>query len=230
MFGTAKTKLMIVCDEKTEQYANYLRQLISANDDKDGEIIGTEDGTVNVSVWLENEYSDNKHTVSSNEHILFVGDNKTSRSEASSMNIVFNEHGLKYGWLGKRGILTVDDKPLSVDEYNSFFEFATKYQIELEKILKKRFAQPADNIKTSSENKNTNESERNKKIVDGFAATALAVGRFTLQPIYSVAGGVALAVSEGVDKAQTRKKVKDQQYRVLTMVFYVDALSKFLEE
>lgn len=30
----ATKKLIIVCDEKTEQYANYLRQLISTNDDK----------------------------------------------------------------------------------------------------------------------------------------------------------------------------------------------------
>lgn len=42
----ATKKLIIVCDEKTEQYANYLRQLISTNDDKDGEVVGIADGSV----------------------------------------------------------------------------------------------------------------------------------------------------------------------------------------
>ena len=48
--GKATKKLIIVCDEKTEQYANYLRQLISTNDDKDGEVVGIADGTVEAAV------------------------------------------------------------------------------------------------------------------------------------------------------------------------------------
>lgn len=50
MMGKATKKLIIVCDEKTEPYANYLRQLISTNDDKDGEVVGIEDGTVEAAV------------------------------------------------------------------------------------------------------------------------------------------------------------------------------------
>ena len=75
----AKTKLIIVCDEKTEQYANYLRQLISTNDDKDGEVKGVVDGSVEAAVWLDKEYIANKATISSSEHILFIGDNKVSK-------------------------------------------------------------------------------------------------------------------------------------------------------
>lgn len=101
MIGKATKKLIIVCDEKTEPYANYLRQLISTNDDKDGEVVGIEDGTVEAAVWLEKEYLANKAQISSNEHILFIGDNKTSKSESSSMIVKYDKYGMKYGWLGK---------------------------------------------------------------------------------------------------------------------------------
>ena len=49
-------KLIITCDSKVEQYANYLRQLISANDDKDGEIVGVKDGELEVVVWNDKQY------------------------------------------------------------------------------------------------------------------------------------------------------------------------------
>ena len=37
----AKTELMIVCDEKLMEYANYLMALIGQNDDVDGDVVGT---------------------------------------------------------------------------------------------------------------------------------------------------------------------------------------------
>ena len=64
-------KLIIVCDGKTEKYANYLRQLISLKDDTDDKIIGSKDGTVDVAVWLEKDYVANKQTVSTNQYVLF---------------------------------------------------------------------------------------------------------------------------------------------------------------
>ena len=33
------TKLIIVCDDKTEKYANYLRQLVSTDDDEEGKVV-----------------------------------------------------------------------------------------------------------------------------------------------------------------------------------------------
>lgn len=53
MFGNNMKKLIIVCDNKTEEYANLLRQLISSKDDTENEVVGIEDGTVGVVVWLE---------------------------------------------------------------------------------------------------------------------------------------------------------------------------------
>ena len=58
MFEQNIKKLIIVCDDNTVGYANYLRQLVSANDDEDDVIVGTKDDAIKVSVWLEKHYLD----------------------------------------------------------------------------------------------------------------------------------------------------------------------------
>ena len=59
MIGNNKNRLIIVCDDRTEKYANYLRQLISTNDDSEGEVVGIADGSVEVAVWTDKEYINN---------------------------------------------------------------------------------------------------------------------------------------------------------------------------
>ncbi len=223
-------KLIIVCDGKTEKYANYLRQLISLKDDTDDKIIGSKDGTVDVAVWLEKDYVANKQTVSTNQYVLFIGKNKTSKNEDSSMNVVFDEHNMKYGWLGKRGMLRVDDKALTAEEYDSFYEFALGYKNELERIVLKHNSGSS----SKSREKNTKDDAASKKsiptdsIINGVATAAVAIGTYTLSPIIGLTGAAALGVS-AVSKVQIQKKIKDQQYRTLIVMFYVDGLKNFLE-
>ena len=109
MFEQNTTKLIIVCDDKTVGYGNYLRQLVSANDDEDDVIVGTKDGSIKVSVWLEKHYLDNMPTISSSEHVLFIGENQASKNEISSMDVKFDKFGMRYGWLGKRGMMLVSE-------------------------------------------------------------------------------------------------------------------------
>lgn len=49
--------------------------LISAKDDKEGEVVGVADGSVEAVVWSEKAFADNEPTLSSNAHVLFIGDN-----------------------------------------------------------------------------------------------------------------------------------------------------------
>ena len=84
MIGKATQKLIIVCDEKTESYANYLRQLISTNDDKDGQVVGVEDGTVNVAVWLEKDYLANKA-----QHLIINNHNSTLTKPSIFHSVLF---------------------------------------------------------------------------------------------------------------------------------------------
>ena len=49
-----------------------------------------------------------------------------------------------------------------------------------------------------------------------------------MSPIIGLTGAAALGVS-AVSKVQIQKKIKDQQYRTLIVMFYVDGLKNFLE-
>lgn len=121
-------KLIVVCNEKTREYASYLVQLISANDDNGEKIIGTKDGTVEAVVWLEKEYENNRATLSSNDHILFIGKSKFIKNESAHINIKFDEYGMQCGWLGKRACMCVHKRIATKKEYDNFFKLWKKYQ------------------------------------------------------------------------------------------------------
>ena len=128
MIKKKKKKLIIVCDETTIKYGNYLRQLITTNDDVEETVIGVEDGTVDAVVWDIKQYADNAPTLSASSYLLFIGENKASKSEIRTMPIKFNRFGMKYGWRGKRGVVIVDkvlkdpDLISEFDLYNAQFE------------------------------------------------------------------------------------------------------------
>ena len=236
-------QLVLVCDEKSGPYANYLKQLIGSNDDKDGEIVGVEDGTVKAVVWHEKEYIDNRGQLNSNDHVLFIGNSKVSKGETSSMITKYEKYGMKYGWLGKSGMLQVSDELLTEEDYDKFINLCKKYEIKLEKIVMKH------------SKKKTKEKVKEAGVAGGAAAAGAvgaigggALGAAGAAPL--VAGGIGIASGvaagafagaiipavaivgayNGINKYQMKKKIKDQQYRALTVIMYIDGLKKFLEE
>lgn len=242
MLGKATKKLIIVCDDKTEAYANYLRQLISTNDDKDGTTIGIADGSVDAAVWLEKDYIANKAQISSNEHILFIGDGKVSRNEASSMIIKYEKYGMKYGWLGKRAMMVVDDEMLKPDTYDEFIDYCLGYQADFEKVAMKRsktktIEQKQDGgaigeEKANNDNPDSKSGKPKNKLagalaVAGAAAAGAVAGVGALVP--GVGAGLAIGINKGINSIQAHKKVKDQQYRALAVILYIDGLQEFME-
>lgn len=233
MIGKTAKKLIIVCDEKTKDYANYLRQLISLNDDKEGEVVGVADGSVEAAVWTDKEYLANSAKVSSNEHVLFIGENKVSKSEISSMITRYDKFGMKYGWLGKRGMLIVDNELLAPEEYDQFIEYCGGYETKFEKIVMKRpnFANLGEKkeeppvIEEATEVVEVVGDLDEQKPKKGIAL-GLGVAAALLSPV--VAAG-AVGVYKGVSQVTVHKKVKDQQYRALTAIMYMDALTEFME-
>lgn len=127
-------KLIIVHDKRSEEYANYLNQLISQNDDVDDKVVGCKDGTVTSTVWNEEQYKANKPKLTSNSYVLFIGDNKFINTETKNMNVYFNQYGMRYGWLGKRATMYVSKDILKEKDYNEFMEFFQKYNENFEKV------------------------------------------------------------------------------------------------
>lgn len=203
-------KLIIVCEEKCRQYGDYLAQLISLEDDKEDETVGTKDGEVAAQVWLEKDYKANAAQLSSNQYILFIGQDKLIKEKSSHMNMGLAEFGMKYGWLGKQAVLSVE-KVVEADKYENFISYAQNYQQNVERLIK---------------------SKDKKALKAGAAAGAAGVAKagalavispVALVPIAGIGAGVM-----AVKKFTLNSKIKEQQYSCAVMKFYLDDLSKFL--
>lgn len=210
MLGEKTTKLIIVCDEKTSEYANYLRQLVSMKDDTADEIVGVKDGTVEVAVWLEKDYVANMATISSKEHILFIGENKVSKKETPYMSVKFDKFGMKYGWLGKRAMMMVSDSIKDKETYEQFIEFCRGYEQKIEAMSLERVLKYED------------KDENEKGVVALMKNKAATLALLVVNP--GVFGAVA-----GINMLKDRKKLREQQYRALTAILYTDGLTEFLE-
>ena len=203
-------KLIIVCEEKCRQYGDYLAQLISLEDDKEDETVGTKDGEVAAQVWLEKDYKTNAAQLSSNQYILFIGQDKLIKEKSSHMNMGFAEFGMKYGWLGKQAVLSVE-KVVEADKYENFISYAQNYQQNVEQLIK-------------SKDKKALKASAAAGAVGVAKAGALAViSPVALVPIAGIGAGVM-----AVKKFTLNSKIKEQQYSCAVMKFYLDDLSKFL--
>lgn len=225
MFGNNMKKLIIVCDNKTEEYANLLRQLISSKDDTENEVVGIEDGTVGVVVWLEKEYRNNMATISSNEHILFLGNGEVSKKEFnSSMKMYYDQFGMTYGWLGNRGVLRVTTEIDDEEEYNKFVELYSNFNLDFEAIEFKNFRETVAN---TVDKKAKGLFSKNKFTKAAMTAGGLAAG-LAAGGIVGVAG--AGIIGSKVVSVNRQKKIKQQQYHTLVVAFYREGLAKFLED
>ena len=225
MFGNNMKKLIIVCDNKTEEYANLLRQLISSKDDTENEVVGIEDGTVGVVVWLEKEYRNNMATISSNEHILFLGNGEVSKKEFnSSMKMYYDQFGMTYGWLGNRGVLRVTTEIDDEEEYNKFVELYSNFNLDFEAIEFKNFRETVAN---TVDKKAKGLFSKNKFTKAAMTAGGLAAG---LAAGGIVGGAGAGIIGSKVVSVNRQKKIKQQQYHTLVVAFYREGLAKFLED
>ena len=199
-----KTELMIVCDDKTMQYAKYLVQLVGRKDDSEDTTVGTKDGTVSAAIYTEKQYKDTLAKVTSNTHILFIGKNKTTKEEAKFIDLKIDKYGLKCGWQGKRAVMFVDDS-VKKDDYDAFIEYAKGYQLEYQK-------------------KNTAAKATAATVAAGVGAVAVAGS--LIAPFVAVPATVYGLVKT----VKAKEEMKEQQYRCLTLAMYMDGLQSFLEE
>lgn len=203
-------KLIIVCEEKSRQFGDYLAQLISLEDDTEESAVGTKDGEVAAQVWLEKDYKANSAQLSSNQYILFIGNNKLVKEKGAHMNVGFSEYGMKYGWLGKQAILSVENV-VDADKYEDFISYAQNYQQNVERLIR-------------SKDKKDLKAGAAAGAVGAAGVGALAViAPVALAPIVSINAGVM-----AVKKFTLNSKIREQQYSCAVMKFYLDDLSKFL--
>lgn len=212
-------KLIIVCEEKCRQYGDYLAQLISLEDDTEDETVGTKDGEVAAQVWLEKDYKANAAQLSSNQYILFIGQDKLIKEKSSHMNMEFAEFGMKYGWLGKQAVLSVE-KVVEADKYENYISYAQNYQKNVEQLIKSKDKKA---LKAGAA-----AGVAGTAGVAGAAGVAKAGALAVISPVALVPiAGIGAGVM-AVKKFTLNSKIKEQQYSCAVMKFYLDDLSKFL--
>lgn len=233
-------KLIIVCEERLRRYGDFLAQLISGTDDKEGRVVGIKDGAAAAQVWSEKEYTANAAQISSEQYLLFVGNSKLIKEKRHHMLQKYSEHGMNYGWLGKQAVLFVDHI-LSFSEYANFYkllsnEYAEGSQKEAVRLLPSKSEENIEPIniveeaEESKEDASTEvlevvqpEAKEPKKVLAPFAAVGKAFKK-------AVDGGVKTInkVSDDINAASKGKDIEDQQYTCLILLFYLDALASFL--
>ena len=136
---------------KDELLVNQLKKLIETKDDEnDGKIVGTTDGSVNVIAWTEKFWLEQKKAGNITSKILFLGDIKGTEKLLPVIDVKFNEFGITYGWAGKQAVLTADLKTIkSQKEYASFIRKMNQLPVppHLKKAIK------STGIHTSKTNK-----------------------------------------------------------------------------
>lgn len=206
-------KLIIVCEEKLRQYGDFLAQLISLEDDKDGKVIGVKDGEVAAQVWTEKEYSANSSQISSEQYILFIGNSKLIKEKRSYMMKWFSQFGMQYGWLGKQAVLFVQ-KIVDMKEYDNFIEYAKENQSDVTKLIEMK-----SDIMVAQEQNEKNPVEEAKGI------------KIILSTVKALPAAIVNAPVRGlnvVNKLANNKKIEEQEYSCLVLVFYLNGLSQFL--
>lgn len=216
--------VIIVTDDKNKKFADYLMQLISLKDDTEENTVGVKDGTVEAMVWEEKHYIANAANISSEQYFIFIGESKLIKEKRSFMKTKFSEFGMSYGWLGKQAFLSVD-KVVTKKEYDSFIEFAQKYQDNIEKlIVSKKTKQGATAVGISGA-----AALGAKGAAVALGGKAAAVAGIALSPIALIPLiGVGASIPV-ISKIKLNGKIKEQMYACETMKFYLEDLSKFLE-
>lgn len=115
--------LFLIFKDKDEMFSNQLRKLVATKDDNTEikEVIGTEDGSVNVVAWNEKQWLNQKGTVDTSEKVLFLGDVKGTDKLIPVIDEKYNQYGIHYGWAGNQAIIYVEKNSLKKrEDYDRF--------------------------------------------------------------------------------------------------------------
>ena len=208
-------KLLVIFNDGA--VAAMLRRNVLQNDDNStsGEIIGTKDGSIEVSMCSEEFWMKNKKSSADADKILFLGTSKDINATLPKMNIRFSQYGISYGWNGNVALLTVK-YPL-LKETKDYNEFCVAFE--------KDFANPNANKVLKSINADFGDECEylypelmKKKRLNQVGIVSLAV----------LTGGLSLAAMPISSNIKEKQQIIQQMYFYGVLHFYLNHLEEYM--
>lgn len=113
-------KTLYLVSDCEEDY-NSFKDLVEAEDDIEGEIVGTEDGTIRLFNLAESVYKENG--LKPNDKAVFIGKIKSVKEEKKSVQYIFEKYGVKYGFTDNRAFIDIDESVVANKlVYDEFFK------------------------------------------------------------------------------------------------------------
>ena len=112
-------------DNKTKDYAGQLF-----------DYIGEMDGNLTAGLWDLKHYEDNKIRLNTNNRVIFIGENKTTKPIIANMEVKFDKFGMAYGWRGKRAVMYVHTNIHRKETYQAFLAYVMSLGRKFEKVEK----------------------------------------------------------------------------------------------
>ncbi len=121
---TGKLSVYLVADKKQVKYAYKLQTLISTRN------------YVKSVIYDLNVYKANQHKTSSDNLIIFIGENDISSAAVPNVNnqAQLQQLGLFYTWLGTRAKISVSMPALKRDKITELFRYINPTLIAYEKL------------------------------------------------------------------------------------------------
>lgn len=132
-----QNKFILVCDKETEEAANSIKQLVSDTNTKLyfeeekqeswQDLVDNRKEPLEVVVWLENVYNDNKSQLSSKNRIVFVGNFEATKKNRTMSKIRYNKYGAVISSIGNSAFLYVENTDIKSGDLEEMKNYVKKY-------------------------------------------------------------------------------------------------------
>ncbi len=210
MFSTAES-VVIVEASNTGKYSKLLYNLVGTNDDKDDRPIGPIDGSIDASIFNEDQFS--QTPLSSSQKVIFIGRPKGTADYIEAIrsedNSAVDEDGVYIGVSGKHACIIVNSEPPAKEDYWKFLERAKEHGQVFDDLLV--------SLRVTGNSLESNSSPDSNPLL-GFAKK---VGK-------AVADGAG-DVSDAVVIRRKAAEICEQRYRYAVKRFYAEMLRDFAD-
>ncbi len=209
MFNTAESILIVEASD-TGKFSKLLYNMIGSNDDQEDRVVGPVDGSIEASIFNEEQFGQTPMT--SSQKIVFVGWPKGSDDYISAIRYenkdAVDEDGVYIGVSGNHACITVNTEPPSKEGYWEFLERARECGQDFEDLLAE--LRPGEDAAAEEP------SEPNPLF-----GLAKAVGK--------MAADGASGVNQAITIQRKAGEIREQRYQYAIKRFYSEKLKDFAE-